>query len=87
VYFVWLKYLSWFLYGNEALAINQWENVDTIQCDAGDTNCPASGAVVLDTLNFSKDNFTMDVIMLFVLLILFRTTAFLALLSKTFRKN
>ena len=24
-YFIWLKYLSWFYYGNEALVINQWE--------------------------------------------------------------
>ncbi|CAG0920875.1 unnamed protein product [Notodromas monacha] len=29
---LWLKYLSWFLYGNEALAINQWSNVGHIDC-------------------------------------------------------
>ena len=25
VYFIWLKYISWFMYGFEALIINQWK--------------------------------------------------------------
>jgi ABC-type multidrug transport system permease subunit len=31
-YFVWLKYLSWFYYGNEALIINQWQGIQNISC-------------------------------------------------------
>lgn len=27
VYLDWIKYLSWFMYGNEALSINQWHDV------------------------------------------------------------
>ena len=27
VYLDWLRYLSWFMYGNEALSVNQWYNV------------------------------------------------------------
>ena len=27
VYFDWMRYLSWFMYGNEALSINQWRGV------------------------------------------------------------
>ena len=30
VYFVWLKYLSWFKYSNEYLAVNQWKDVSSI---------------------------------------------------------
>ena len=27
VYFDWMRYLSWFMYGNEALSINQWRGI------------------------------------------------------------
>jgi ABC-type multidrug transport system permease subunit len=27
LYFIWIKYLSWFFYGFNNLIINQWENV------------------------------------------------------------
>ena len=27
MYFEWMRYLSWFMYGNEALSINQWSGV------------------------------------------------------------
>ena len=30
VYFVWLKYISWFMYGYEALIINQWKDYGQI---------------------------------------------------------
>ena len=32
VWLVWLKYLSWFLYSNELLMINQWDGVE-MDCD------------------------------------------------------
>lgn len=53
-YFTWLSYLSWFRYGNEALLVNQWKDVKEgdIICRMNST-CPASGKVILDTLNFS----------------------------------
>jgi len=58
VYFVWMKYLSWFLYGNELLAVNQWDNIDEIECNipanATSSTCLKNGAVVLQTLDFSK---------------------------------
>ena len=31
IWLEWLKYLSWFMYTNEALLINQWKGVDDIQ--------------------------------------------------------
>ncbi|CAL8147556.1 unnamed protein product [Orchesella dallaii] len=87
VYFVWLKYLSWFMYGNEALAINQWDGVENIECNVSNATCPRTGAVVLETLNFEKDNFAMDIILLVVLIFAYRLVAYGALLSKTFRKR
>lgn len=53
-YFKWLSYLSWFKYGNEALLINQWNNIDTIACTRSNTTCPKDGHVVLEEYNFHE---------------------------------
>lgn len=34
-YLDWMRYLSWFMYGNEALSINQWVGIQF-----NDTSCP-----------------------------------------------
>lgn len=52
MYFIWVQYLSWFYYGNEALAIAQWENIDEIECNKGNETCANSGAVVLKMLDY-----------------------------------
>ena len=31
VWLEWLKYLSWFMYSNEAMLINQWKGVEDIK--------------------------------------------------------
>lgn len=46
VYFVWLKYISWFMYGFEALIINQWKDYSPISCG---TNATATPPVVNGT--------------------------------------
>ena len=55
-YFTWLSYFSWFRYGNEALLINQWEDVleGDISCSRSNSTCPSSGHIILETLNFSE---------------------------------
>ncbi|CAH1101630.1 unnamed protein product [Psylliodes chrysocephalus] len=85
IYFRWLSYLSWFKYGNEALMINQWEDVTEIDCGQS-TVCPRNGHVVLESYSFNEENFAMDLISLVVLIILFRFLAFMALLRKTCQK-
>ncbi|KAJ7318627.1 ATPase [Desmophyllum pertusum] len=40
VYFVWLKYISWFMYGFEALIINQWKDYGHIDCGLNTTAVP-----------------------------------------------
>ncbi|KAL0130712.1 hypothetical protein PUN28_002381 [Cardiocondyla obscurior] len=82
-YFVWFSYLSWFRYGNEALLINQWSEVDSIACTRSNVTCPKSGHTILQTFNFKEDDFWMDIVCLFALIISFRFLAFFALLSKT----
>ena len=57
IYFQWLRHISWFMYGNEALSINQWRGVSFNEtlC-AGNTTLLGqicSGEDVLAQLNFS----------------------------------
>lgn len=84
-YLGWISYLSWFRYGNEALLVNQWSGVDKIACTRENFTCPASGQVVLDTLSFSEDDFTMDVVNMILLFIGFRLLAYIALVLRARR--
>ena len=56
-YFKWFSYFSWFKYGNEALLINQWSNIDKIECTNLNSTCPKNGDIVLEMYNFEKKNF------------------------------
>ncbi len=50
-YFEWLRYVSWFMYGNEALSINQWVGVKF-----NDTLCPdgvCTGESILTNFDFN----------------------------------
>ncbi|XP_050505521.1 protein white isoform X3 [Diabrotica virgifera virgifera] len=82
-YLKWLSYFSWFRFGNEALMINQWENITDIDCSTNSTICPKNGHVILETYNFAEENFTVDIIALCMLILGFRFFAYLALLNKT----
>ncbi|XP_043198378.1 protein white-like isoform X1 [Amphibalanus amphitrite] len=84
VWLEWLQYLSWFNYANEALCINQWQNIDHIDC-GGSPACPSNGTVVLETLSYSVDNFNVDIGALAALLVGYRLLAYLILLFKSYR--
>lgn len=89
VYFIWIRYISWFNYGNEALILNQWRNVENITCppDQIPSLCAYSGEDVIDDLGFNKDNMGLDVGLLFAIIIGFRFIGYLLLLLKTKRKS
>ncbi|EPB76962.1 ABC transporter, ATP-binding protein [Ancylostoma ceylanicum] len=67
-YFTWLSQLSYFKYSYEALAINEWETVDMIPGCLNHTlkisNCPKSGAEVLEQIDFDGFSKWMDVLIL-----------------------
>lgn len=87
VWLSWLKYLSWFLYGFQALLINQWSGVKGIQCPSNTTlPCLTTGEQVLEQQAFEEDTFLRNIIMLVVLAVSIRILAYLALLMKTRRK-
>ncbi|KAK7111239.1 protein white-like isoform X1 [Littorina saxatilis] len=83
VYFVWLKYLSWFKYANELMSVNQWKNVDSITCRDIATKCRyTSGQDVLTSISYSEDNTYQNVGCLFALLIGLRVLSFIFLLIR-----
>ncbi|XP_063236423.1 protein white-like [Bacillus rossius redtenbacheri] len=84
-YFRWLSYLSWFRYGNEALLVNQWTDIDHIACTERNATCPKNGEVVLEALNFCPKDFKTDILSLVGLIFLFRLLAYLSLLARTSR--
>ncbi|XP_069194457.1 protein white isoform X2 [Procambarus clarkii] len=86
VYFVWIKYISWFNYGNEALMINQWSDIDNIPCEKNNTLCYHTGLDVIERLGYNKDNLGLDIGLLFALIIGFRFIGYLLLLLRTKRK-
>lgn len=83
-YMIWVKYLSWFNYGNEALMINQWEGVRNLTC-TGVKTCFSDGESVLAHLGYSDDDLWWDVCCLVVLIVVYRVVAFLLLLLRTHR--
>ncbi|KAF7270964.1 hypothetical protein GWI33_016096 [Rhynchophorus ferrugineus] len=85
IYFEWLSYFSWFKYGNEALLINQWQNMTDIQCDENSRNCPRNGHVVLEMYNFKEDDFFLDIYAMVGLILFFRLAAFFVLLRRTYK--
>jgi len=87
IWLSWLKYLSWFLYGFEALLINQWSSVEGIACSSNSIlPCLSTGEQVLDTLAFDKANFWRDIMMLVILAAVIRIVAFIVLFMKARRK-
>ncbi|XP_060607955.1 protein white-like [Ruditapes philippinarum] len=88
VYFIWLEYLSWFKYANELLSVNQWDNIDSIDCENSTSSGSQSlclyksGEQVINYLNFDKDNLWLDVGCLFAMLVAYRLVAYIILLIK-----
>lgn len=87
-FLVWLKYLSWFLYSNELLVINQWEDIENIECPSnittgGESRCYNNGEMVINFLNFEKDNTVINIVILCGLLVGFRLVAYIVLFLRT----
>lgn len=50
----WIPYISWFLYGNEALMINMWDSVKSgdLECETGAAHCIPNGEAILMAMSF-----------------------------------
>ncbi|ROT66059.1 putative protein white-like [Penaeus vannamei] len=86
-YFIWIKYLSWFNYGNEALIINQWAGIQNITCPDDVPMCSTTGDEVITTMGYNEANLGYDIGILLVLIVGYRFIGFLLLVAKTSRKD
>ncbi|XP_043601131.1 protein scarlet-like isoform X5 [Bombus pyrosoma] len=64
----WLKYLSQFYYGLEAVSLTQWPLIDHISCSPDpEEPCVSSGLEVLEKYGYLPNHYTMDIIGLLVI--------------------
>lgn len=84
VYFFPFKYLSYFGYAFESLAVNEWSHVDTIAgCPRSDGGrCFRNGTEVIRSLSFSPQNMWIDVALIFAMIVAFRAIAFCSLWTR-----
>ncbi|KIH51456.1 hypothetical protein ANCDUO_18458, partial [Ancylostoma duodenale] len=78
-------------YSYEALAINEWEMVDVIPGCLNHTlkisNCPKSGAEVLEQIDFDGFSKWTDVLILTAMFVIIRVVAYVALLIRAYRSQ
>ncbi|CAD6187882.1 unnamed protein product [Caenorhabditis auriculariae] len=92
-YFTWLSSLSYFKYGYEALAVNEWESISVIaEClnqtaAFGLSSCPRTGHEVLHSIDFSANNKWPDVGILALMIFSVRLIAYLALLIRSYNNK
>jgi len=88
VYYIWVQYLSWFNYANEALTINQWDGVTGIECDKpGGVGCVETGEDIIDFFSYEVSRFGMDIGLLFALFVGLRLVAYGFLYLKFYKKK
>nr|UOU03353.1 ATP-binding cassette subfamily G-like 2 [Brachionus rubens] len=86
-YFIWLRYLSWFSYSNEAILINQWKGVRNITCPPSNTPfCFTDGEQIIEYYKINQDNYGLNFGLLGVLILAWRILTYLILLFKANRR-
>lgn len=81
----WVKYVSQFYYGLEAVSLAQWLQIDHIDCSPDpEEPCISSGLGVLEKYGYAPDNYTLDLI---GLLTIFSISHFAGFLVIRFRSR
>lgn len=78
----WLKYISFFFYANETVAINFWSKVDKIKCvHDSDSLCLRNGTQVLEHFGYNTtvNDIYMDYFYQFILTIILHIFAFIGI--------
>ncbi|CAF4348488.1 unnamed protein product [Rotaria sp. Silwood2] len=80
---VWLKFLSWLYYSNEMALINQWEDVQSLECNQpGNSTCFRTGNDIIDYYGFKKSNYYRNLGLLIVLFGTFRIISLIVLILR-----
>ncbi|XP_015587459.1 protein scarlet isoform X2 [Cephus cinctus] len=80
----WLKYLSQFYYGTEAVSLLQWRQIDHIDCPPDlEEPCVSTGLGVLEKYGYEPDNYEVDILGLLAIFALGHFAGFLAIRSRS----
>ncbi|ROT79701.1 ABC protein, subfamily ABCG [Penaeus vannamei] len=86
-YIGWVKYLSWFMYSNEALTVTQWSDVTNITCEMPPgVPCISNGQQVIKEYAFNASHLHYDFGLLTLLYIGFHLLGFLGLYLRARKK-
>ncbi|CAB0019398.1 unnamed protein product [Nesidiocoris tenuis] len=78
-HFAWVKYISIFYYGLEAVSILQWTQITDIPCsDKKGAPCIRTGEGVLENYGYNKDHFNLDMVGLGLLYVVCHSLGYLA---------
>ncbi|XP_076032222.1 protein scarlet-like isoform X2 [Oratosquilla oratoria] len=82
----WVRYLSWFMYSNEALTVTQWTGVQNITCEMPPgVPCITTGDQVIKQYSF-EDHVTLDLSFMALLYCAFHLIGFCGLYLRARRK-
>ncbi|CAF0966239.1 unnamed protein product [Rotaria sordida] len=80
---IWIKYLSWMYYSNEMALINQWKDVQSLECNQKDnTTCYHNGTDIINYYGFNKNNYYRNLGLLFALFGTFQIISLVVLLLR-----
>ncbi|XP_054285069.1 protein scarlet-like [Macrosteles quadrilineatus] len=80
IYLKWVKYISRFYYGIEALSILQWRFIDDIPCsETPGIPCISTGEGVLTKYGFHEYNLSIDFVGLFITFVILHLVGFYAI--------
>ncbi|XP_046830230.1 protein scarlet-like [Vespa crabro] len=80
----WLKYLSIFYYGLEAVSLVQWKKIDHIDCSSDpEISCISTGLKVLDKYGYIIDHYYIDLLGLLIICLVCHFVSFLILRCKS----
>ncbi|XP_047133027.1 protein white isoform X1 [Hydra vulgaris] len=88
IYFIWLKWLSWFKYSAECLQIIQWHDYDGLTVCETNRNVTCfypNGNAALASFGYSPNNMGRNIGLMFALIGGFRIAAFLFVLLRAYR--
>lgn len=77
--------MSFLAYANDALSINQWQNIIDIKCEEF-SRCLSTGTNVLDNLNVKSSEFLYAILMQIFLTVGWRLLTFIVLLIRSYER-
>ncbi|XP_077985679.1 protein white-like isoform X1 [Glandiceps talaboti] len=83
VFLEWLQYLSWYKYAFEALVVNQWQDMESIEHCNSTSKVLCTREQIFQQYGLDKDNMVIDFMALIGLCIGFQLLSLMVLLLKT----